>query len=85
LLVGTLVFSVARKSSLHQILYTYSLIFMFISHAVSSNVSEVPGRFARRFGTRELAQAAYDQALDTGQVIEVTYTISKRPLSRPAA
>jgi len=40
----------------------------------------IPGGFSRRYGTRDLAIAAYNAALDGGEVIEVT--VSKRVLSR---
>ena len=52
------------------------------SHHVTSNVSNVPGGLARRYATRQLAQAAFDNALDDGQVIRVTYVVSKETLSR---
>ena len=58
------------------------LITGVISHNLASNVSEVPGGFARRYATQEFAQAAFDEALDAGQVTEVTYIIDKRILSR---
>jgi len=73
---------VARKST-QQLLYTCNLILMFVSHNVTSNISEVPGRLAHHYSTQELAQAAYDKALDAGQVIEVMYIISKCALSWP--
>ena len=57
---------------------------MFVSHNITANVSEVPGGFARHYSTQELAQAAYNEALDAGKVIEVTYIVSKRALSGPS-
>lgn len=52
----------------------------FIPHRVTTNVIGIPGGFCRRYGTRELAIAAYNAALDGGEVTEVT--VSKRVLSR---
>ena len=57
---------------------------MLVSHNATSNVSKIPGGFARRYNTQELAQAAYDEALDAGQVVEVTYVVSKRTISCPS-
>ena len=57
-------------------------ILMPISHNINSNVSGVPGGFARRYGSQQLAEAAYEEALDNGEVIQVAYIMSKRVLSR---
>ena len=57
---------------------------MLVSHNATSNVSEIPGGFAHHYNTQELAQATYDKALDAGQVVEVTYVVSKRTISCPS-
>ena len=57
---------------------------MLVSHNATLNVSKVPGGFACRYNTQELVQAAYNEALDAGQVVEVTYIVSKHTLSHPS-
>jgi hypothetical protein len=51
-------------------------------HNVTPNVSGVPGGLACRYNTQELAQAAYDEALENGQVVRITYEVSRETLSR---
>ena len=51
-------------------------------HNVTLNVNGVPGSLARHYSTQQLAQAAYDEALDNGQVVQITYEVSKETLSR---
>jgi hypothetical protein len=81
---------VGRKPGIYCGLYVLShnqlcnLILMFVSHNITANISEVPGGFSHCYSTKELAQAAYNEALDTRKVIEVTYIISKCALSRPS-
>jgi hypothetical protein len=51
-------------------------------HNVIQNVSGIPGGQYRRQPTQQLAQVAYEEALDNGQVVRVTYELSKETLSR---
>ena len=56
-------------------------IHISVRHNIAANVSGVPGGFARRYATQDLAQGAYNEALDGGEVTRVTYIISKQVLS----
>jgi hypothetical protein len=44
------------------------------------NVTGVPGSVVRCYATQQLAQAAYDEALDDGQVVRITHVLSKKTL-----
>jgi len=50
-------------------------------HNVTLNVSGVPGSLARCYSTQQLAQAVCDKALDNGQLVQITYEVSKETLS----
>ncbi|KAF8224185.1 hypothetical protein L208DRAFT_1381162 [Tricholoma matsutake] len=54
------------------------------AHVEDQGRCEVPGGLAHRYASQEAAQAAYDEALNGGQVIEVTYNISKHVLTPPS-
>ena len=41
----------------------------------------VTGSFVRCYAMEELAQAAYEEALDGGEVVQVTHIVSKRTIS----
>jgi len=51
-------------------------------HNVMQNVSGIPGGQYRRQPTQQVAQAVYEEALDNGQVVCVTYELSRETLSR---
>jgi hypothetical protein len=52
-----------------------------VRHNITANVSGVPGGFARHYATQDLAQGAYNEALDGGEVTHITYIVSKQVLS----
>lgn len=54
----------------------------FISHHVATNISGIPSGTAQRFTTRELADTAYGEALDAGNVVQVQFNITKTVLHR---
>lgn len=68
----------------HTCSYLQAKFNVLISQSVTSNVSEVPGGLAHQYASQEAAQAAYDEALNGGQVIEVMYNISKHVLTPPS-
>jgi len=51
-------------------------------HNIIQNVSGILGGQYRRQPTQQLAQAAYEEALDNGQVVRITYELSRETLSR---
>jgi len=54
---------------------------VFNGPAPISNVSGIPGNSFLRFGSKQLAQAAYDEALEHGEVVRVTHVVNRETLS----
>jgi len=46
-------------------------------NSVTMNVTGVPGSVVHCYATQQLAQAAYDEALDNGQVVQITHVVFK--------
>lgn len=53
-------------------------------HHVATNISGIPGGSVQRYKTQDFAQAAYDEALDAGQVAKVIVLVTRTVLNRSA-